>query len=860
MATADTDPPAICDIGIFTTTQDLCGGMFPENQPWMKLSALTYKQQELLRLRTRNGLLTIDLPADENMVLCKAHFAHYLTQYERRQRACLDPLGRHFHKITKTLRAVTVNTYSVLERRLKHVINPGDKLCTNCYTYSEKTLAAPEQLPEPDGETNCTEQVDFARESLNTSLSGLDCSPFKNSAPMSKERYGKQKLEKTIEVLKSKMVAAQHTPIVTEVESDWANLIESIKKKIDVEGVSTNEKIKLLTLAPISWTYEKVMSVFGVSRRLVWRSKMLLSSQGILGVSPKKQGRPLSEDSVKKVLETYTDQELTRELAGERNTVSVRGDDGAKTYHQKHLILMNLRELHSEYQKKHPNNPVSLSKFISLRPKYCVTVDAKDTNNACVCTIHQNVELMAELIPGYTSYKLLLKRAVCDITNPLCMLHRCDDCPGAESLYTHLAETFEDNGYDLNDTIRYTAWVQTDRADIMTKEATIDDFCQLLSDKVNGLTAHHYIAKHQAHSLRSQKENLTEFEVIAAGDFAENYSFTVQDAIQGWHWVNSQATLHPWCLYYRDKETDTIKHYSLCMISNENKHDTNTVFAFQKVLTDFIKQTLPNITTVKYFTDGCTGQYKGLKNFCNIRHHKEDFDLKCEWNFFATSHGKGPCDGIGGVIKRLATRYSKQLVKSGKDRLLTALQLFQYAKENITGVNVFFVSTEEVMAVREALALRFALAKPVPGSRDHHYFVPLSTTLLSVHRLGPVKEIEDMFQGFTVGDQGIQLAEADVEDDLDVIVSIGQYCGVLYDNAWYIGIVVSYDEENNDYQIRFMRRNNVGSFAWPTHEDICWVPQQHILCSAEIPTTHSSGRTYVFPRETLQAIESCKFN
>ena len=29
-----------------------------------------------------------------------------------------------------------------------------------------------------------------------------------------------------------------------------------------------------------------------------------------------------------------------------------------------------------------------------------------------------------------------------------------------------------------------------------------------------------------------------------------------------------------------------------------------------------------------------------------------------EWNFFATSHGKGPPDGVGGFIKREAAKAS----------------------------------------------------------------------------------------------------------------------------------------------------------------------------------------------------------
>ena len=37
-------------------------------------------------------------------------------------------------------------------------------------------------------------------------------------------------------------------------------------------------------------------------------------------------------------------------------------------------------------------------------------------------------------------------------------------------------------------------------------------------------------------------------------------------------------------------------------------------------------------------------------------HHKKDFGLEASWTFTATSHGKGPCDGIGASVKSTATR------------------------------------------------------------------------------------------------------------------------------------------------------------------------------------------------------------
>ena len=33
--------------------------------------------------------------------------------------------------------------------------------------------------------------------------------------------------------------------------------------------------------------------------------------------------------------------------------------------------------------------------------------------------------------------------------------------------------------------------------------------------------------------------------------FAENYRFVIEDAIQGFHWNNSQATLYQFVVYYK---------------------------------------------------------------------------------------------------------------------------------------------------------------------------------------------------------------------------------------------------------------------------------------------------------------------
>lgn len=75
---------------------------------------------------------------------------------------------------------------------------------------------------------------------------------------------------------------------------------------------------------------------------------------------------------------------------------------------------------------------------------------------------------------------------------------------------------------------------------------------------------------------------------------------------------------------------------------------------------------------------------KTKKNFLNLCHHKVDFNIEAEWHFFATSHGKGPCDGVGGTLKRLASKASLQ--RPFDQQILTAMDLFDWANQNIHSV------------------------------------------------------------------------------------------------------------------------------------------------------------------------------
>ncbi|KAK3915229.1 Asparagine--tRNA ligase [Frankliniella fusca] len=185
-----------------------------------------------------------------------------------------------------------------------------------------------------------------------------------------------------------------------------------------------------------------------------------------------------------------------------------------------------------------------------------------------------------------------------------------------------------------------------------------DEFVETLISQLKDLLPHHHISKAPSKYLSYVKENLKEGEVIVVSDFSENYSFIVQDSVQGFYWTNDQATVHPFVCYH--KVNGKLETLSFIIVSDYMKHNISAVYAFQTKLVTFLREKVPNISKLIFFSDSAAHQYKNCFNMINLTYHKEDFQLDVEWHFFATSHGKGPSDGLGGQFKRNATRESIQ--------------------------------------------------------------------------------------------------------------------------------------------------------------------------------------------------------
>ena len=309
-----------------------------------------------------------------------------------------------------------------------------------------------------------------------------------------------------------------------------------------------------------------------------------------------------------------------------------------------------------------------------------------------------------------SNYRHCLALLQCKPPREKCYFGECGQCPPKEEFLDLLDKVFDRKGLDE---IEFRQWVTTDRSTLEYKKLTAEDFIPYFHEQLTDLLQHDFIAKAQSSFLQEKKQELSEGEFVIVGDFSENYSFIVQDAAQSFHWNNCQASLHPFVVYYR--KNNELQHLSFVAISDCNQHDVIAVHLFQTRLINFLKSS-HKITKIFYFSDGCAAQYKNRKNFINLCYHKNDFDIEAEWHFFATSHGKGPCDGIGGTVKRLAARTSLQRTGVNAEPILDPKALFSFAVKALPSIIFTFTTSEEHEAHRQKLMKRFDNARTIPGN------------------------------------------------------------------------------------------------------------------------------------------------
>lgn len=308
-----------------------------------------------------------------------------------------------------------------------------------------------------------------------------------------------------------------------------------------------------------------------------------------------------------------------------------------------------------------------------------------------------------------TNFDGFFKSVCCDVTNEKCMSNECKDCD-LDITYALVPLSCMSA---LDDTVKWKHWRVIDNRMILSySEESTKELISEIESQLPAFKLHSFIKRTQQNHFESTKTNLLPGEVVLQIDFAENYRLTSQNEVQSAHFSYTQVTLFT-CVAWLHKEVK-----SFAIVSDKLTHNKYDVYCFFSNIINKLKRTHV-ISKIFVFSDGCSSQFKNKFILRTIPHFVECFQITFfQWNFFATSHGKGAVDGIGAVVKRKVW----EIVRTQSIVLSNAYEFYDCAKKNISGIDIIFLSSTEIDNLFELTNNLWLNIRNIPGVKSFHSF------------------------------------------------------------------------------------------------------------------------------------------
>ena len=170
--------------------------------------------------------------------------------------------------------------------------------------------------------------------------------------------------------------------------------------------------------------------------------------------------------------------------------------------------------------------------------------------------------------------------------------------------------------------------------------------------------------------------------------------------------------------------------------------------------------------------------------------------MKAAWNYFEAGHGKGPCDGIGAVAKRMADA----AIKQGKADIQDAETFYKLASHTDTAVKYVLEPKGNIDDTLRNLPLA-----TIKGTMKVHAVVGQGENTIKVRNTSCYCDdcftpLDGLFhcacEGWELKNICLEEIEHpnppptdDVSDQLAEDISNGTWVAAVYEGRWYVGEV-----------------------------------------------------------------------
>lgn len=539
----------------------------------------------------------------------------------------------------------------------------------------------------------------------------------------------------------------------------------------------------------------------------------------------------LNEKTYSLVDEFYNNDEISWQAPGRKDRLLIREKDEngriQKSHIQLRYMLMSLSEAYEQFQS-FCNEKIGFSKFASLRPKHVKIFD-KIPHNVCVCVYHENVRLLLQALKPSTQlnqeFSGFINQVVCSPTLKDCMYSECETC--ANKLLSLKPQE------DVQDTpAKYFQWQKSEKVEIIS---TVKETFSELIKQSKYFLRHTYIKRQQSLAFENFKAAVNGEDIVIQLDFSENAAILQQNEIQASHWNHTQATIftaHAWI----SKEVSQ----SVVIISDSLDHTKVAVFKFVNYLLRYLKKEHSSIKSVQVFSDGPSSQFKQRYLFSNLFLFEQHHNIKLTWNFFATSHGKGVVDGIGGTVKRAVWRH----MKTGKKTVVnTPKEYADIASKLMTKIHIKYISSEEMEEDTEYLNTYWEKILPIPNIQTIHCVTATehNKIITSVTSLLQSRSVVTLFDDESSEDE-------DPFEDNQKNIDIGSlkendWILVKYDSMLYPGYITQIIEK--EIEVTVMHKSNK-HYKWPENEDKIFYSLQCVVKKISSPTPVGNRGQFIF--------------
>lgn len=386
-------------------------------------------------------------------------------------------------------------------------------------------------------------------------------------------------------------------------------------------------------------------------------------------------------------------------------------------------------------------------------------------------------------------------------------------------------------------------------------QCTVKELVQKFFEKLPTFLKHVHLTTHQHNAFRNLKANLDFNEVIFAFDFSTNYLGKCREEIQSSNYGASkqQISLQTGIFYYRDKNSNLIKHASFGTVCDFLQHDAAAAWASLEPAFEYLLELVPDVEIIHSISDGPTSQYRNKRFLYLYKYFCQKLKLKkATQNYSAPGHGKGGPDAEGAIIKGNCDRAvlrgidvmcAQDVIDVNQANPEFKIKVFKIAKEDVERMEkIIPEKLPPVAKILSAYQVTWLKSQPeilnlksmtcdtcnsTTSFCEHYNIYNFNYAKKTVENKTKTKEKQALLQTGTFDDEKY---------------NIGEWIVVRYDGQWYPGVIKK--TKKALLVTKFMDGSN-NNFFWPKNDDIQDVYFEQVLCKIRPPKKVKNGKNVV---------------